>query len=671
MKQLITIILLTFAWFTEAANWPDTVAPCNTTLQACVDGVAEYETIFINTSTVIDESISAIKSVSLVAGNGYRPVFAAGRHVELTHVANSNRTTRIEGLTFERGRIAYNHQSGSTTGGALVIRNNRVLDNAFQFESIRILNFSNQTLTLNVDYNQVHYTATSGSSNSRGAIRVQTGFSPTSGSSGVTFGRIYGNSVFTAGPDSIGIGLFTYADTELSLDVGGNEVWGGQTGGLFSFSTGGTALVDLDIGNNAFYANAVGELFRGVFLQSFAGTTSADIVNNTALGAFDAFNFDESTPGALDVYLYNNLMAYGSAAVYTDSQTTLTNDFNLSYMNSFSDPDFIPGPNHLNVNPEIMGLHNGRLRPGSPALEAGNGLALLALGATPFVDADGTSRIKKGDASVGAQLVDIGAYESGDLFFNHVTNSAGHISTMDNDAFNDNSALDNIHVTANWNPPGGSGVYNNDHEGIYYASGFWRIFNQGFTAFEPNATFNVHQYGNTSNTIEHTASGGNNNTVIDHSSLNNQSDRIVQVTQNWIGEYNPHPVGVLYFSGSWLIANFDLANIPANSHFNVYSQPPSKSAFKHVASAANTFDQVTYLDHPLINGVACAELQVTQSGEQGVFNDAPIGVYYEAGSWSIYNQDLSDMLPNSAFHIMVNPAQIAECTDLIYADDFQ
>jgi hypothetical protein len=342
-------------------------------------------------------------------------------------------------------------------------------------------------------------------------------------------------------------------------------------------------------------------------------------------------------------------------------------------MNSFTDPDFTPGPNHIAANPLVVGMQNARLRSNSPAIEAGNGLYLLLLGGTPFVDADGTIRIKKGDDSVGAQQIDVGAYETGDLSFTHIAdNTVNHISVMDNDEINGISALDDIHISANWNPPGSSGVYNEDNEGIYYSGGLWRIFNEGITDINSGAAFNVHKYANTNYTFEHEAtSSGENNTIIDNSSLNNQSDRIVQVTQHWTGVYNPHPFGVFYFSGSWLIANFDLNDIPTGSNFNVFSQAPSKSAWRHVASAANTVGQITYLDNPLINNVHCAELQVTQSAGQGVFNDAPIGVYYEVGRWSIYNQDLSNMPTDAEFHITVNPEQIAACTDLIFEDDFE
>ena len=467
--------------------------------------------------------------------------------------------------------------------------------------------------------------------------------------------------------------MFAYAQTDVDMDIAGNEFSGGNQAALYVFRNDGTGSTDLNIGNNAFYASSSSENFRGVQAVASSGTIDLNIVNNTALGAFDAFNFDEQAGAVVDVYLYNNIMAFGDAAVWTDAATAIVNDYNLLHGNPTVDGDFTPGPNSLSSNPMVTSMKNARLRPGSPAIEAGSTISLLALGGSPFVDADGTHRLKKGNDSGGAQQVDIGAYETGDLYFTHRVNTAGsHISTLYNDELDGNAGLDDLHVSANWNPPGSPGIYNNHDEGIWYNGSNWTVFNQDQIDLSLGAAFNVHKYASTSYTFEHTVStAGDNSTQLDNANLNDQSDRILQVTQNWTGTYNPHPVGVFYFSGFWYIVNTDLQNIPSGSHFNVYSQPPSKSAWVHTAVAANSFGNVTTLDNPLINGVPCAEVQVTQSADGGEFNDAPIGVYYNGIDWTVYNQDSSDMVANSEFHVTVNPEQIAACSDVIFADDFE
>lgn len=675
MKYLILLFLLATPQLGHSLiNWPGGPAPCDTTLNACVAGSPDYETIQINTNDEINETIAVFKPVSLVAGNGYRPVFGSGHHIEMTNVATTNRTVRIEGLTFINGRIAYNHQGGSSAGGSLIVRNNVVLSNSSANQNIRILNFSSQTLDLSIDYNQLHYTANQFTTAINGAITIQTG-SPTGSQTGTIEGQVYGNTISSTGQDSVGVGVYGFAGTDINLNVAGNELTGGHDGGIYvtrsDSSTGDTAI---NIGNNAFYAYSEDENFKGVYIEGLAGSISANIINNTAIGAFDAFRFDEIGSAVVVASLYNNIMAFGDAGVVIGANPSLTNDYNLSYMNNFNSAAFTPGPNYMTSNPMIMGKQNARLRPGSPAIEAGNSLQLLLLGATPFVDADGTNRIKKGNNLAGAQQVDIGAYETGDLHFTHEVNSpVNHISEFNHPELTGNSALDNLHVSANWNPPGSAGIYNNDNEGVYYNGSQWTVFNQAITTFNDGAAFNVHGFANTSSTFEHSATEvSSNNTILDNLSLNNQRNRILQVTQNWRGTYNPHPITVFYFNDRWLIANTDLNDIPVGSNFNVYSQAPSKSAWVHVATSANIVSNYTLIDHPLINGVDCAEIQVTQSAENGVFNDAPTGVFYAVASqrWGIFNQDLSVMSNNATFHLTVNPEQIAACTDLIFKDSF-
>ncbi len=674
MKYLILLFLTTIPQLGHGLiNWPGGPTPCDTTLNACVAGSPDYETIQINTNTVINETISVFKPVSLVAGNGYQPVFGSGHQIEMTNIATTNRTVRIEGLTFTNGRIAYNHQGGSSAGGSLVIRNNVVRSNSSPNQNIRVLNFSSQTLELDIDYNHLNYTTNQFTTTINGAITIQTG-TPTGSQTGTIEGQVYGNTITSSGDDSIGVGVYGYASTNINLNVGGNEFTGGKEGGVYVTRSNGTGNTDINVAHNAFYANSDDENFKGVYIEGLAGSIRADIVNNTAIGAFDAYRFDEVGSAVVVASLYNNIMAFGDAGVVIGANPSLSNDHNLSYMNNFNSAAFTPGPNHITADPMILGKHNARLRPGSPAIEAGDSLQLLLLGDTPFVDADGTSRIKKGNQLAGAQQVDIGAYESGDLHFTHAVNSpVNHISSFNHPELAGNSALDNLHVSANWNPPASPGIYNNDNEGVYYNGSQWTVFNQAITTFNDGTAFNVHAFANTSSTFEHGATeASSNNTILDDISLNNQRNRILQVTQNWRGTYNPHPISVFYFNNRWLIANADLSDIPMGSSFNVYSQAPSKSAWVHVANTANIVSNYTLIDHPLINGVDCAAIQVTQSAENGVFNDAPTGVFYAVASerWGIFNQDLSVMPNNATFHLTVNPEQIAACTDLIFKDSF-
>ena len=62
-------------------TWPG-AAPCNGTLQACVNAAANGDRIEIATAGPIDEFLTlANRSLSLVAAAGFHPALAAGRGI--------------------------------------------------------------------------------------------------------------------------------------------------------------------------------------------------------------------------------------------------------------------------------------------------------------------------------------------------------------------------------------------------------------------------------------------------------------------------------------------------------------------------------------------------------------------------------------------------------------
>ena len=83
--------------------------------------------------------------------------------------------------------------------------------------------------------------------------------------------------------------------------------------------------------------------------------------------------------------------------------------------------------------------------------------------------------------------------------------------------------------------------------------------------------------------------------------------------------------------------------------------------FFHIARAANTIGNRTYIDHPLTNDNPNAIVFVTQNWNPsgvgpGEYNDQPIGVLYSSAAqkWAIFNQDYNiDMPVDAAFNIIV------------------
>lgn len=682
MKYTTIITLCCSANYSAASVvWPGTTAPCDTTLVNCANNSPVGEVIEIQTNDIIDENVLTINAVSFKAGTGYKPVFAADNSLQIINNGLVNVTVEIQGLTFERGGITFSDSGTNNATTTLNIKNNHILDNAFAGQAIRVTN-RNKEMNVNIAYNQINFNPSSTGQPRSGAITITNG-STSGSSSGEINGQIYNNTIKSIGTESVGIGIYEFSNNTSDLNVASNELTGGQTSAMYiNKATGSNGISRLEFAHNAVYSNQVDANFRGLFVEIAAGDLDVFAINNSVVGAFDGFNFQESGTGELNIQFYSNLIAYSEVPVLlnfyniADSTIDIDNDYNLFYQNLLADPDYVAGLNVVNANPKIKSKINARLKSGSPAIEAGYNLALISLDEDTLIDADGLYRVKKGDSSVGAALVDIGAYETGDLrIVDKFTDSPSSQSTIDSVLIN-NQANAKLQVTPNWNPNGDVGVYNDHNTGVYRCfTDQWCNFNQDLNDMTPGASFNVWSPAPNNNNFVHIASDATPSSVsfttLDRSGLNNSPNLILSVTQFWSGVYNDNPVGAVYngFEGKWLIENMNDADMPENAQFNVLYQPPSANAFVHKTAATNIFGSESDIDHPLLNGTPCAQFQVTHVGV--LRNPYPIGVYYTGEKWSIFNQGGEVMAENNEFHVIVSAEQIEACNgDLIFADSF-
>jgi hypothetical protein len=250
-------------------------------------------------------------------------------------------------------------------------------------------------------------------------------------------------------------------------------------------------------------------------------------------------------------------------------------------------------------------------------------------------------------------------------------NTVGNHTYIDN-ALTNNNPEATLFVTQNWNPAGEDGVYNDQVVGVWYddSEQKWSVFNQNlFAAIPENASFNILVASEDETTMVHTATAdniSNHISTIDDPRINNNPNALLTVSQNWNpggvgGTYNPHAFGIYYFGGYWRIFNQDFADMPENASFNVLIPPSDSAAFTHRATAENSIENYTLVDHPLLNGNPDAIVYVTQNWNPGssgeVYNDHHIGVWYSYlyQQWSIFNQDQELMPEGAAFNVYVPP----------------
>lgn len=672
-----TLLLATGTAHATTRTWPG-AAPCAGTLQACIDGAADGDRIEIATNTPITDSIAMhARNLTLTAANGFRPEFlGVGIIVNDSGGSGSgDMTVSLSRLRFTNGYVTATYAStgtasfdfrelvltrapGATGNGITVIayagtveamlHDNRVSGEPLSLNGGLIsLNARGGTLNARAYYNHVRSTAAAGVSGAGILVDVSG-----SGSAGTV--KLHANDVFGSffrGGICVSEGLLSSTPVNYSARLYNNVVVGSGDG-------------------------------SGIDLVPNFGNIDTQLINNTVTRTnygviYSHWNNGAGTgTGTVTGLLKNNLVR-ASTAVFIAAGNTIDNDYNL--LNGMT-PGFVPGPHTITADAALVSDAMPRLRTGSPAIDSADtstlGLGLIVNG-LPVTDADGLRRIKNpGDA--GTSKADIGAYEFGDAHFVHTTtgaNTSTHISMIDHAAGNDRPGA-NLFLTPNFdggdNPP----VAFNRPFGVWYASPQWTVFDEGAAAMPASVDFDVFAPARGSGVFRHVADAENTAdwfSQIDDGSLNGLPDRIVLVTQNFSAgpAYNAHPVGVFYFSlggpGAWMVANLDLADLPAGAGFNVYAQEPSPNAFRVAATAANIFGSALTLDHPLLDDTPCARPMATRLSDASAVSGHFDLDYYD-GRWRIFSY--SGMPIGTQFHVLVDPAQVFECRDLIFADGF-
>jgi hypothetical protein len=231
-----------------------------------------------------------------------------------------------------------------------------------------------------------------------------------------------------------------------------------------------------------------------------------------------------------------------------------------------------------------------------------------------------------------------------------------------------------LFVTQNWNPGGEGGVYNpyaiaTSYNPLYEE---WTIGNlePGNTIpMTEGAAFNVLVVHTHEAFFTHQTTAGNtngNSTYLDEPLLNDEPNALALITQNWnpgggAGVYNDHATGLWYsgVSDQWLVFNQDGAAMPEGAAFNGLVPNMDAGLFVHRATASNSSNNSTFIEHPLTDNEPDAIVFVTQNwnpgGVGGVYNDHAIGVWYNDlnGQWAVFNQDNADMPPDAAFAVFV------------------
>lgn len=150
----------------------------------------------------------------------------------------------------------------------------------------------------------------------------------------------------------------------------------------------------------------------------------------------------------------------------------------------------------------------------------------------------------------------------------NVSNTIGNRTLLNSPLLNGKpNAL--ILITQNWNPGGGSGVYNDHQVGVRYFKSLhrWGIFNEGGGAMPLGAAFNVlvgpgASNGGKESVLKATGTNRLGDTVlINNAETNGNPNNVTFVTQNFNpggkgGISDAHPVGVAYTGSREAVLNW-------------------------------------------------------------------------------------------------------------------
>jgi len=250
------------------------------------------------------------------------------------------------------------------------------------------------------------------------------------------------------------------------------------------------------------------------------------------------------------------------------------------------------------------------------------------------------------------------------------TTEAGNIvsnsTQLNHSELNDNpDAI--FFIEQNNKPNGVDGSLNNHHIGVWYSVNRWLIYNQDLATMSVNISFNIFipEEGDT-NAFIHNATSDNitdNKTVLSHPLLDGNPDAKILITYNWHENavYNNHPTGVMYDGSNWVVFNEDLSPMPEGAAFNVYVINNKAATFVHNADVGNIFDDMTIINHPLLNNNPYAMIYITKN-HKGTYNTSPIGAWYTGNWWAIKNQDLSDAQPGTSYNVYIGPGYFVHTT---------
>ena len=389
-KFLFAVLILIFPRLLHAATLTyagpgGAAAPCDTTLQACINGASSGDTVAIATNSRIDENLTIGKSLTLTAASGFTPLIGSAN-------AATPRTISVDDAGVGGGSVSITLDQLNLNAVQVSLTFNEDSNHSFTMSSCNLSFSTGNNNDTGVDLG-VSVPSTVVIRNSVLSTPGQTiEFDPNLASGSATL-TVLSNRLTTPDPANSheGIQVRPRDAGTVTVNIQNNVIHG--VGGC---NCGANAGMDIETTGVASSVNATVNVVNNTL----------DDIETTAPGIF------VGTPTGttqLTVNLFNNVITnvggLGIDLPALSARLTVNNDFNDFFATGTNDfGGYTQGANTLSVDPLYVDTSaaNYRLQVTSSLIEAGTG---SPTGGLPSTDFDGNPR------TVGS-APDLGAFEA-------------------------------------------------------------------------------------------------------------------------------------------------------------------------------------------------------------------------------------------------------------------